>query len=368
MKWFSVMLCCCLTMSQASAEVCDWPEWSAFKQEYINRDGRVIDPADGKNITTSEGQSYALFFALVANDRDMFNQLINWTENNLASGDLSRNLPVWLWGKKTNGKWGVLDSNSASDSDLWIAYSLLEAGRLWNSRGYKVLGTLLLHRIAQEEVSNIPGLGQMLLPGKIGFVESEHWRLNPSYQPPQILARLSQIDSVWTDVAKTNHKLLLDAAPAGVAADWVIWDKSKGWQTDAKTGAKGDYNAIRVYLWVGLLADQLPEKAQYIAHYQPMAKITEEAGFPPETVDTITGKGTGTGPVGFSAALLPFLAGSPAQAVQRERVINNLPGADAYYSSVLTLFGLGWDRQYYRFNEQGELQVSWEKGSCKNTN
>ena len=49
--------------------VCHWPEWDHFRQHYISEEGRVIDPADGRRITTSEGQSYALFFALVNDDR-----------------------------------------------------------------------------------------------------------------------------------------------------------------------------------------------------------------------------------------------------------------------------------------------------------
>ncbi len=31
--------------------------------------------------------------------------------------------------KKSEDEWTVLDSNSAADSDLWIARALLEAGR-----------------------------------------------------------------------------------------------------------------------------------------------------------------------------------------------------------------------------------------------
>ena len=365
MRLIIALFLCLFTLSQAQADSCVWPEWQTFKQHYISREGRVIDPSDGKDITTSEGQSYGLFFALVANDRDQFNQLLEWTENNLAGGDMSVRLPGWLWGKRANGSWGILDTNSASDADLWIAYTLLEAGRIWHSRGYQLKGTLLLQRIVRDEVVNIPGLGSMLLPGKIGFVQDGSWRLNPSYQPPQLLSRLSQVSPVWNDVAKSNQKLLLDASPAGFAPDWVMWRKDKGWQTDAKNGANGDYDAIRVYLWIGMMSDESPEKSALMMHYQPMAELTERTGFPPESVDSQTGVATGNGPVGFSAALLPFLADSPALATQRERVVNNLPGADAYYNSVLTLFGLGWDRQYYRFNQQGELQASWEKGSCK---
>ena len=145
--------------------VCHWPEWDHFRQHYISEEGRVIDPAEGRRITTSEGQSYALFFALVNDDRETFARLLDWTERQLARGDLTGFLPSWLWGRQQDGNWGVLDANSASDSDLWIAYSLLEAGRLWDNHSYSALGTLLLRRIAREEVATLPGLGPVLLPG-----------------------------------------------------------------------------------------------------------------------------------------------------------------------------------------------------------
>ena len=182
---FSAVALCLLLLSfctQAAAS-CDWPEWQQFKQHYISEQGRVIDTSSPKKITTSEGQSYGLFFALVANDRPTFENILQWTQNNLAQGDLSARLPAWLWGMKEkdkNGKqeWGVLDTNSASDSDLWIAYSLMEAGRLWKVRSYQSLGFLLLQRIAREEVAELPGFGEMLLPGRVGFAHSPVWTVN----------------------------------------------------------------------------------------------------------------------------------------------------------------------------------------------
>ena len=45
-----------------------WTLWESYAERFINGDGRVID-FDAKDRTTSEGQSYAMFFALVANDR-----------------------------------------------------------------------------------------------------------------------------------------------------------------------------------------------------------------------------------------------------------------------------------------------------------
>lgn len=136
---------------------CTWPAWEQFKKDYISQEGRVIDPSDARKITTSEGQSYGMFFALAANDRAAFDNLLDWTQNNLAQGSLKEHLPAWLWGKKENSKWEVLDSNSASDGDVWMAWALLEAGRLWKEQRYTDIGSALLKRIAREEVVTVPG-------------------------------------------------------------------------------------------------------------------------------------------------------------------------------------------------------------------
>ena len=50
----------------------DWPQWNTFKKHFVSEQGRVIDLGSKQSITTSEGQSYALFFALVANDQTSF--------------------------------------------------------------------------------------------------------------------------------------------------------------------------------------------------------------------------------------------------------------------------------------------------------
>lgn len=338
----------------------DWPAWQQFRQHYISAEGRVIDPDGPRKVTTSEGQSYALFFALVANDRPAFEQLLQWTENNLSAGDITARLPAWLWGLHDDGSWTVLDANSASDADLWIAYSLLEGGRLWQSRRLQSQGTLLLQRIAREEVVAIPGLGAMLLPGKKGFSDAQGWRLNPSYQPPQLLARFARLGGPWREMIVSNRRLWLDTAPHGFAPDWAQWRSGDaGWQPDPVKGGIGSYDAIRVYLWTGMMADDSADKALFSQRFQAMVQATEQRGAPPEKVDTQTGALSGQGPVGFSAALLPLLADSPALASQRQRLAAHPPGVDAYYSAVLTLFGQGWDQRRYRFNQQGELLPAW---------
>jgi len=83
-----------------------WPRWETFKAQFISPDGRVIDVGSVDTRTVSEGQAYGLFFALVAGDKPVFEKLLNWTQENLAAGDLTGHLPSWLWGQKEDGSWG----------------------------------------------------------------------------------------------------------------------------------------------------------------------------------------------------------------------------------------------------------------------
>jgi len=72
------VLCFCLGASQAvtvePACQADWPAWQSFKSGFISEGGRVVDANTPRKQTVSEGQAYALFFALVANDRKNIRQ------------------------------------------------------------------------------------------------------------------------------------------------------------------------------------------------------------------------------------------------------------------------------------------------------
>ncbi|OZY47261.1 hypothetical protein CJF41_05725 [Pseudomonas lundensis] len=157
---------------------------------------------------------------------------------------------------------------------------------------------------------------------------------------------------------RTNQK---SASTKGFAPDWLVWKAASGWAPDPQNGSAGDYDAIRVYLWVGMLADDAPGRQTLQQHFAPMVTLTQTLGYPPESVDAVTGKYTGKGPAGFSAALLPLLASadSPAYAVQKQRLQQEPLAADAYYNQSLALFGQGWDEQRYRFDKHGQLLPAW---------
>ncbi|WP_144410265.1 cellulose synthase complex periplasmic endoglucanase BcsZ [Chromobacterium vaccinii] len=358
-----------LIVISAQAAPCDgWPAWQDFRRHFVSDGGRVLDRSADGQPTTSEGQSYALFFALAANDRPAFDKLLQWTRDNLAGGDLSARLPAWQWGKRPDGQWGVMDDNSASDSDLWIAYSLLEAGRLWREPRYTALGKLLALRILREETADLPGLGPTLLPGREGFRKPGLTRLNPSYLPPQLVARMAHAlpGSGWSALRGTSQRMLLESAPAGFAPDWIAY--RNGFVADDASKASGSYNAIRVYLWAGMLAPDAPGRAALLARLKPMAALVAKTGLPPEMVDTRNGKAQGSGPIGFSMALLPFLQAQGDQAALqtqqlRAEAVPLSERPDAYYDHVLALFGQGWQQARYRFKAGGEVAPAWE-GAC----
>ena len=354
----------------AYAGTCEeWPEWDGFRQKFLSDDGRVVDRSIPQMVTTSEGQSYALLFALIAHDRASFDRILHWTENNLASGDLTAQLPAWQWGQRADGNWNVIDGNTASDADLWLAYTLGEAGRLWNDPRYAALAELLADRIIREETAELPGLGLALLPGKQGFhADDNTWRLNPSYFPMQVLHRFAVLypQSRWSELERSSLEIIMRSAPTGFVPEWVDYQSGKGFITDHVANASGvGFNAIRVYLWAGMLDARDKVRAPLLKQLAPMAKFASGDGALMHEVRTADGVQKEPASAGFSSALLPFLKSlkmNRALHLQQQRVVALAPmdRTDNYYDQVLTLFGKGWLDGYYRFERDGRLIPRWK--------
>ena len=336
-----------------------WPLWNRYAETFISGDGRVIDRTAGDR-TTSEGQAYALFFSLIANDRGLFQRLLTWTEQNLAQGDLARNLPAWHWGKRKNGSWGVIDANSASDADLWLAYDLLEAGRLWSQPRYSALGERLLSNVAARELANVPQFGTVLVPGAAGFNLEGGFRLNPSYSPPQILRRFARLGAPWSAVLHSSMEMLRLFVPGGAVPDWAF-AKAGQLLHDPVTGRVGSYDAIRVYLWVGMMPERDPGLDRIAAG---LLRKLRETGALPERIDARTLEARGSAPPGFYAALLPLAPPDARAALEahlaaaRRRGLYGDP--PAYYDQNLALFAQGFIESRYRFGADGALVPAWE--------
>ncbi|WP_435012226.1 cellulose synthase complex periplasmic endoglucanase BcsZ [Xanthomonas arboricola] len=364
------------TRAAAAAGQCGpWPLWNAFVDKHIQPDGRVVDFLNPDQRSTSEGQSYALFFALVNNDQVLFEKVLGWTRHNLCGGRPDLNLPAWLWGRDGSGNWHVLDANTASDGELWIAYALLEAGRLWSRPGYVKAGQQILQLMRQQEVVTLPGLGAMLLPGRTGFAEKQRWTLNPSYLPIQVLRRCANADpkGPWAAIASNAARVLRESAPVGFAPDWTAWDGER-FSPDPKRGNVGSYDAIRVYLWAGMLDAGEPLRSGLLRDLSGPADLLAAQTPFTEKIDTARGVGSGALPVGFSAALLPYLSamGQPALLkAQAQRIPAAAQAAAAalpYFERTLALFGQGWLENRYRFAADGRLLPAWRTPACSAKN
>ena len=354
-------------------------DWTGFAARHIQPDGRVIDFDTPLQQSTSEGQSYALFFSVVHDDRRNFERVLAWTETNLSGGSLAQRLPAWLWGRKTEGGWGVIDTNPASDAELWIAYALLEAARLWNEPRYRTLGRALLALVVRDEVVTLAGLGRMLLPWSRDVASGPVWRLNASYMPLQLLRRFQQEEPTgpWREIADNTVRMIAEVSPQGFTPDWCAWSTDrKAFVADPDKGTVGSYDAIRVYLWAGMLNPQEPARAALLKSLYGPRRVVERPQAPPEYVDTATGVVRGTGPAGFSGALLPYLKAQnamPALTAQLARIPTDLGGTMVppkaplpYYERMLLLFGQGWLDGRYAFGRHGELQPQW-RPPCPST-
>jgi endoglucanase len=346
-----------------------WPLWDAYVARFVSSDGRVIDASAG-GISTSEGQSYALFFSLVADDRALFRRLLRWTRDNLAGGQLDARLPAYKWGRRDDGSWGVLDDNSAADSDLWIGYTLLEAGRLWADGELTRTGLAVLDNVVASEVARLPGLGAMLLPAPRGFVQGRSWRLNPSYLPLQLLEGLKSegVPGPWREIRANTVRMIRARAIHGFVDDWVGYEPRAGFLTDPVRGAVGSYDAIRVYLWHALLDPR--DRAVARLGLDGAYDYWRARGRVPEQIDTRRPSTKAPpGPVGFLAVLLPRVArdGDPGALARLMREIERARDGQlygrppTYYDQNLILFSQGFIERRYRFDVDGRVVPAWSE-------
>ena len=135
--------------------------------------------------------------------------------------------------------------------------------------------------------------------------------------------------------------------------------------------ALGSYDAVRVYLWAGMQGEG-PTRTDMIGSLSGMGSYLGNHGAPPEKVSEQGIPLEHDGPVGFSAALLPYLRAFPnsekAYAQQRIRMSAQLDSASGlygkdqtYYDQNLVLFATGFMDERFRFGLRGELKVEWTK-------
>src|SRR5258708_9028216 len=135
-------------------------------------------------------------------------------------------------------------------------------------------------------------------------------------------------------------RLLRQSARHGFVMDWADYVPSDGFYPasapgSAKPGSDqkgksdppppvGSYDAIRVYLWAGMLDGSGKTRTEMVGAISGMNSYLCNHGAPPEKVSDLGIPLEQDGPVGFSAAMLPYLRAFPdaekAGALQRVRM------------------------------------------------
>lgn len=235
-------------------EVCLKKSYELYQENFISKDGRIIDY--GKNdVTTSEGQSYMLLRSIVMEDKTTFDLVWKWTKDNLQRKD---NLFAWLWGKSTNGEHKILDENSASDADVDIAFALILAQEQWKDCKYLEEAKLITNSIWNNEIKQI-GNYLVLMPG-VKQASEEKIEINPSYFSPYAFRYFQKYDELhdWSLLVDSSYYYIMESSAktkTGLPPNWFLIENGlNGEQIVFENSKRSDfsYDAIRVFARVYL--------------------------------------------------------------------------------------------------------------------
>lgn len=341
--------------------------WIAYRQRFIQSDGRVIDwESDAR--TVSEGQAYALLRAVMADDPATFEKTLQWAELNLKRpGNQGDNLWAWKWGRQPDGNWGIIDGNFASDADIDAATALILAARRWNRPDYQSLAQEKLADIWQFSTLVLPSLAaqtspRYLLPGPLGAFQPGPGQiyLNPSYLAPYAFRLFAQIDPDhdWMALVESSYRVLdqtKSLSPPGLPADWVVLELASQQLLPVPVGrplqSRYSFDAYRVWWRVALDAAWFgePRAERFLADHLSLFKtLWQQQGAIPAVLD-LQGKAlVDYEATAHYAMLYPALRRiDPAIAaeIRQQKLLTAYSGGiwdnnNAYYVQNLAWFGL----------------------------
>ncbi len=257
--------------------------WEGYKSVFIQGDGRVID-RERNQVTTSEGQSYAMLRAVWMNDQPAFSQVWGWTQNNLRVP--GQPLFAWLWGQSGNGSWTVLDPHSAADADEDIALALVLAGHRWDDSSYLSDAESVLSQIWSGEVGTVGG--RPYLTAGDWAVGPRQLVLDPSYLAPASYRVFAAFDRGhdWTALVGSSYSALQACSWAhlgasrsvGLPPNWcVLTPAGASSYTGNSDGDNFGYDAFRV-MWRVALDAQWFGPSQARSYLRSMAFLRDQWG------------------------------------------------------------------------------------------
>jgi endo-1,4-beta-D-glucanase Y len=309
-------------------------DWVVFLSQFMSERGRIVDRDNG-DITHSESMGYGMLLAVAYQDRETFDRLLHWSEQNLQVRE--DNLFAWRWIPTPLGG-EVNDLNNASDGDIMIAWALLRATRLWEDPEYARKAAAIISDLEQKCLIHTP-YGLVLLPGESGFVHDYGVVVNLSYYvfPAfEDFARVDKrLDSPWARLLRDSVRLLEEArfSHAGLPADWILLSDG-GVSLAPNFPPYFGFDAIRVPLniaWWNRRNSLLTPVTDFWASFDQLSKIPAQVSLVPNIPDSDFFVSPGM------QSVILF-----SQSTRRQRLLEmtqmpSINRSDGYYSSCLSL-------------------------------
>jgi len=195
--------------------------WQEYKKHFLSADGAIIDAVNG-GIRHSEGQGMGMLLATTYEDRETFERIWKWSQDNLQVRSWDK-LLAWRWQEQEPH---VSDRNNASDGDILVAWALLRAHRLWQQQEHLDAAKAMMADIRKNLLISFDGR-LLLLPGADGFVKDEGTIINPSYWVFPALVDFAALDPnepMWPGLIQSGRRLLDEAryGPWKLPSDWLM--------------------------------------------------------------------------------------------------------------------------------------------------
>ena len=245
--------------------VTDWHKYYVMREHnlaYVN-----ATPKKKYQKVLSEGQGYGMEIAAMNpnGDKATFDRLYRYYLDNREMGS---ELMSWRQIKR-DGKWHY-DNNSATDGDVFIAYSLILAARRWHDETYRHQAVKLINDIMAKEVNHETNC---LTVGNWADQDSKYYYLlRTSDCLPKELTAFYQVtkDERWLLIRKTILKRLRqlsNQSKSGLIPDFA-WVSSTGVKAVkgkvVNSKYDGDYTANACRIPMNLVAVE-DRDAKYIS-------------------------------------------------------------------------------------------------------
>jgi endo-1,4-beta-D-glucanase Y/4-amino-4-deoxy-L-arabinose transferase-like glycosyltransferase len=215
--------------------------WNNYKKKYLKND--YISTND--NYLTSGDQKYGIMLSILNDDFESFNKIRNFTINNFQKRNTDKLLVSKIVNK--NSTTVVLDSNTSTDADIDIAYSLILASQKWGIPEFADEAKTIIQDLWKYRVVSINDK-LVLLPNDSN-IKNGNELINLAYLSPAQYKIFKTIDPTnnWEALASDSYKIVNEVLNNyKLLPNWIKYDyNSKSFQdaSDVKGPGSNQFNS-----------------------------------------------------------------------------------------------------------------------------